>query len=106
MVSNYLDKFYSEIVKKIKDNKHILLIPRVQFENNDIISLSNKLEINNSLEVKKILLSYLMDRIGLSSDSYKSIPIINIIFSYGIREGEYTPTFSDHSATKDIKYHS
>ena len=45
-----------------------------------------------------------MDRIGLSSDAYKSIPITNIIFSYGIRDGEYTPTFS--LSTKDIKYHS
>jgi len=99
MLSNYL-----EIVKNIKNNQHILLIPRVQFNNNDIISLSNKVEINNSLEIKKTLLNYLMDRIGSSTDAYKSIPIINIIFSYGIREGKYTPTFS--TPKKDIEYHT
>ena len=36
-----------------------------------------------------------MDKIGLSNDAYKSIPISSIVFSYGIREGKITPIFTN-----------
>jgi len=47
-----------------------------------------------------------MDRIGLSNEAYKSIPISSIILSYGIRKGKITPTIGAGVAgqNKDIKY--
>jgi hypothetical protein len=33
-----------------------------------------------------------MERIGLSNDGYKDIPISSKIFSYGIRKGKIIPT--------------
>jgi hypothetical protein len=45
-----------------------------------------------------------MDRINLSNDAYKNVPIINIIFSYGIRDGKITPSLGHKK--KDIKFHT
>ena len=46
----------------------------------------------NKKSKEEDILNYLMDKIGLSYEAYKSIPISSIIFSYGIRKGQITPT--------------
>lgn len=104
IINSSLNKFYLEIVSKVKDNQHILFIPRVQLSNNQIISLSNKLEINNDKSIKDSLLSILMDKINLSNDTYKDIPLSKIIFSYSIREGVIIPKINIKK--ENIKTHT
>jgi hypothetical protein len=45
----------------------------------------------NKKSKEEDILNYLMDKISLSNEAYKSIPISSIIFSYGIRKGQITP---------------
>jgi hypothetical protein len=66
-------------------------------------SLSSKLEINSDIKVKDSLLTFLMDRINTNLEAYKDIPIVNIIFSYGIREGKITPFLGIKKP--DLKHH-
>ena len=99
-----------EIVNKIKDNEYILLKPRVILIDNQYISISNKIEINK--ESKNDLLNYLLDRIGLSNEAYKSIPISSIVFSNGIRKGKISPhsnggiILGNFNEVKNITYHT
>jgi hypothetical protein len=106
ILSLNLNKFFLEVVLKIKDNQHILLIPRLQLGAIDgqIISIAPKIEINNLKGIKDTLLTFLLDRVGLISDSYKNIPISKFIFSYGIREGKITPILAP--SLKTVKFHN
>lgn len=106
LISKYLDKFWKEEVVKIKDTQFIMFIPRAILIDNQYISLSNKVDINK--ESKGDLLSFLMDRIGVSNEAYMSIPISKLVFSYGIREGKIISQLGNTSPAsqlgKDIKY--
>ena len=46
LISKYLDKFWETVVINIKDDQHILFIPRLILIDNQFISLSSKIEIN------------------------------------------------------------
>jgi len=50
------------------------------------------------------LLEYLLDRIGILEDAYKNVPIINLVFSYGVREGKIISTLGN-KRNKNIKFH-
>jgi hypothetical protein len=100
ILREYINLFIKEVINEIKDDQHILFIPRVNLIDNQYITLSSKININKGC--KEDLLSFLIDKIGLSNDAYKSIPISSIVFSYGIRDGVITPEFI--RKTKNIKY--
>jgi hypothetical protein len=103
ILDKYINLFWKEVINEIKDDQYILIIPRLILIDNQYITISKSIKINK--DNKEDLLIYLMDRIGLSNEAYKSIPISNIIFSYGIRNGQITPTIGP-AQNKDgaIKY--
>jgi hypothetical protein len=103
ILEKYINLFWKEVINEIKDDQYILIIPRLILIDNQYITISKSIKINK--DNKEDLLIYLMDRIGLSNEVYKSIPISNIIFSYGIRNGLITPTIGP-AQNKDgaIKY--
>jgi hypothetical protein len=86
LINKYLTKFYLETVNLMKDNEHMLLIPRLILINNQYVSLSKLLKINKINKDETI--SYLLDLIDLCNEAYKNIPIKSIIFSYGVRKGK------------------
>jgi hypothetical protein len=45
-----------------------------------------------------------MNKFEFSNDAYKNIPIKNIVFFYGIREGNITPSIGNEIDEKEIKY--
>jgi hypothetical protein len=63
LLHKYLDKFYLNIVNKIKDNQHILFIPRLFLIDNQYISLS-KLILFNKENNKKDILDYLINNLN------------------------------------------
>lgn len=89
ILENYINLFWREIVSKISNNQHILLLIRVRFEDNQIRTLSELQAINPSS--KDNLLQFIKDRLHILNEAYQVIPVSSIIFSYGIREGEITP---------------
>ena len=92
-------------MSKVLDKEYVLLLIRVKFENNQIITLNNMQTINNDPLLKDNLITYIKDRLALSNESYKVTPIISIIFSYGIREGKYKLSLTPNpSINKGINY--
>ena len=69
--SRYLPKA-REILSEIKNDQHILFIPRVILIDNQYITISKLIKINK--KNKEDLLNNLIDSIGLSNEAYKTIP--------------------------------
>jgi len=101
VLGNYINLFWKDVMSQIKDNQHVLLLIRVKFENNQIATLSDMQTINKSS--KDYLLGFIKDKFNLSNETYKITPISSIIFSYGFREGKFTPSL-DLTKNKNIKY--
>ena len=74
----------------ISDKHHILLLPRLKFQDLDMRTLSNMQAINKSSFDD--LFEFLRNRLTLGNENYKILPISSIIFSYGIRDGKFKPT--------------
>lgn len=101
LIDKYVNLFWKDIMSSIKDMEHVYLLPKIIFEDKQVITLSNMQIINN--KVKDQLSLFLKDRLTISLETYKNIPVTSIIFSYGIRLGEITPTIGQREL-KNIKY--
>jgi hypothetical protein len=105
VLEKYINLFWKEIMSKVLDKEYVLLLIRVKFENNQIITLNNMQTINNDPSLKDNIITFFKDRLALSNESYKVTPIISIIFSYGIREGKYKLSLTPNpSINKGINY--
>jgi hypothetical protein len=111
-LEKYINLFWKDVIASIKDNQHVLLIIRIKFENNQILSLAphsakqsegatNMQTIN--LFSKDILLGFIKDKFHISNDNYKITPITSVIFSFGNREGVFKYSLNQ-SSNKNIKY--
>jgi DNA polymerase type B, organellar and viral len=94
----YLNKFWSEVMNKLDDNKHIIFLCRLQWDNGEFATLGNLQRLNK--EDKDYIYDYLLNMISIKSDAYTSNPMMSITISYGIREG--LAPFKDIKT--DIKY--
>ncbi len=84
ILSLYINNFWKEIMESINDNQHVMLMFRVKFTNNQIVSISTLKKVNKTS--KDLYLNYLLDKLSLSNESYNVEPVSSIIFSYGIRK--------------------
>ena len=84
--------FWFETSRKFKSDNFMQLILKIQFENENIVSLTNLVKVNK--ESKEGLLEYLIERFSLADESYKSLPITGIIFTYSFKKGKIKGTFS------------
>src|SRR6266568_3780081 len=75
IVERYINLFWKDVMSTLKDDKYI----------------------------NYLLLSFIINILIFINESYKTIPINSIIFSYGIRDGIITSSLIKES--KDIKYH-
>jgi hypothetical protein len=99
LLSSNLNKFWKEIMIKLTENQHVLLIFRVRFDNNQVKTISTLKMINKTS--KEELLEYLFDRLNLSNEAYSVTPLTSNIFSSSIREGNIKPDFVTEN--KEIK---
>jgi len=102
IIDKYINLFWKDVMSSIEKNQHVLLLIRVKFEDNQIITLSNLQNINNSSSDNLSL--FIKDRLQILSEAYKVNPISSIIFSYGIRDGEHTTTLNRTPQGKNINY--
>jgi hypothetical protein len=93
-------------MNKISDNKHVLLLIKIKFEENQIRTLNDLQTINTNS--KGELLQFFKDKLQILNEAYKVIPISSLIFSYGIRDGEISPKINNPALTQktpsNIKY--
>jgi DNA polymerase type B, organellar and viral len=86
----YIENFWSEIFKSIKDTKHLLILCKVQFSENEMgyRTIGHLRKVN--FEDKSLYLDYLLQNLSILNDSYVVQPISKITFSYVIKDGSCT----------------
>jgi len=87
LLVNYISQFWTDIFSQFKDNKHLLLMCKVKFSNEDMgyRTLGNLRKVN--FNDKELFIDYLSQRLAYLNDSYLAHPISKITFSYLIKEG-------------------
>jgi hypothetical protein len=88
-ITKHTNDFWSEKIEKISNDKHILIQFKIKFENGEFATLGQLQRIN--VDEKDYLINYLVNIISIKSNSYTSTPIVEIFFSYGIRDGRIEP---------------
>ena len=90
LLVTYINNFWGDILNNIKDTSHLMLMCKVQFsdETTGYRTLGHLRKVN--FEDKDLFIDYLTQRLSILSDSYMTLPISNIIFSYIIKEGKCT----------------
>jgi hypothetical protein len=81
-------------MNKLDDNKHIIFLCRLQWDNGELATLGNIQRLNK--DDKDYIFNYLLNMISIKSDAYTSNPMMSLTFSYGIRDGL--------ASIKEIKY--
>jgi len=87
ILGNIINNFWNDVFINIKDTSHLMLMCKVQFTESEMgyktLGLLRKVNYTD----KELFLEYLSQRLSVVSDSYTTIPIINITSSYIIKEG-------------------
>jgi len=89
VLSSYVNNFWSDVFSQITDhsNKHLLLMCKVEFDNPSLgqRSLANLRKVNFS--DKDLFIDYLIQRLGILTESYTTQSIKNLTFTYVIKNG-------------------
>jgi len=80
LIESIINKFYNEIVNKIKDDQHIKFIFRVKFNTGTIATITNLQNINKNL--KDDIIQYIIERVGISTDAYINTKYTNNLYYY------------------------
>jgi hypothetical protein len=93
VLSTFISKFWDNVFKSIIKNnsKHLMILVKVQYsEDLGYRTLGHLRNVN--FEDKEQFIEYLVDRLNYLNDSYTSLSINNIIFTYIIKDGLATET--------------
>ena len=87
LLKTNLNQFWKEIVStNVSENQHILFLFRLQWTDNQIVTIGNLQRLNNN--DKDYIFNYILEEIKDKGEYYLETSIISIIFSYGIRDGK------------------
>lgn len=91
VISKHVSEFWKDQIETLPDikNNHIIILFRVKSEDGLFLTLGQLQRINPN--EMAYLIDYLTNILTLKSNSYTSIPIMEIIFSFGIRKGNVEP---------------
>jgi hypothetical protein len=84
LIRDQINTFFQEIDK---DNKHILILFRVQYNNEEYATIGTLQRLNFTEISINNYIDYITNILVYKEDHYKTEAIKNIIFSYSIREG-------------------
>ena len=87
LIINQINIFFNNIDNKYKDNNHILILFRVQYNNNEIATIGTLQRFNFHKNFIDKYIDYIVSILIFKDDHYKTESIKKIIFSYGIKEG-------------------
>jgi len=100
LIQTNLNLFWMNIVEKhLQENQHIMLLFRLQWANNQIVTIGNLNKLN--IEDKEYILNKIIEEMENKSEYYLETSITSIIFSYGIRDGRAI----EKVINTDIQYH-
>ena len=107
----FISKFWEEIFSSIKDTKHLLILCKVQFANKEMgyRTIGHLRKVNYT--DKDLYIEYLNEYLSILNESYFVHPILNITFTYIIKEGicdekyrSYLTNIEDNST--ESRFHS
>jgi len=83
----FISKFWEEIFSSIKDTKHLLILCKVQFSDEEMgyRTLGSLRKVN--FDDKELFIDFLSQNLSILNESYLVHPILNITFTYIIKEG-------------------
>jgi hypothetical protein len=86
-LTQFISKFWNEIFSSManKDNIHLLLLVKVQFNTGDMRTLSDMRAVN--FIDQDLFTNFLIARLGILADNYKDTPFSEIIFTYVVKDG-------------------
>jgi len=85
LIKEMLQKFWNEIINNI-DDKMVILLFRIQFEDKSFRTIGNLQKIDKSQFI--VLYKLYINLLSILSNDYKTLPIINIVFTYKIIDSE------------------
>jgi hypothetical protein len=91
VVASYIQFFwndvFSQIIKSNSNGKHLMVLVKVKFSDPALgyrtLAHLRSINFNN----RELFLNYIVQRLGVLTDSYTILPISHISFSYIIKEG-------------------
>jgi DNA polymerase type B, organellar and viral len=109
VLSTYISLFWNDIYSKLDvSNKHLMLLLKIQYSEEDLgyKTLGHLRRVN--FEDKSAFINYITERIGILHDSYTTLSVSELHFTYIIKEGlassEDLRMLSDHNV-KEVKWH-
>jgi hypothetical protein len=93
IISKYINQFWSEVYKgKLLNEKHLMLMCKVEFSETELgyRTLGHLRRVN--FEDKNEFIDYIVERLSILNDSYTTLSISKIIFTYIIQEGQASNT--------------
>ena len=105
-IQKYWNEVYSQILKS-NDQKHLMILVKVHFSDNEMgyRTLGHLRRVN--FNDKDLFIDYLSERLSILNDSYTTLSVQSITFSYIIREGIATGTASllENNSDKCLSHH-
>jgi hypothetical protein len=100
ILTSYVSKFWHDVYSPIKDNHHLMLICRLEYSDKELgyKTLGPLRRVNYS--DKALFIEYLTERLGIIVDSYTSLAISHITFSYIVKKG--ISTDQDRKLLQDL----
>ena len=107
----FISKFWEEIFSSIKDTSHLLILCKVQFADKEMgyRTVGHLRKVNYT--DKDLYIEYLNEYLSILNESYFVHPILNITFTYIIKEGicdekykSYLTNIDDNSSVS--RFHS
>lgn len=86
-ISFFINKLWEDVVNNIDEsNQHISIMFKVKYDNNNIASIGYMQRLNK--EDKDYYIERIIDLLSLKMQGYINTPILAIIFTYSIRNGQ------------------
>lgn len=86
LISESINTFWNSDVKDVNSNQHIIILFRIKTCDGVILTLGHLQKL--STDDKDYFIEYVQDILSMKSEDYNEFMIDEIIFSYGVREGE------------------
>jgi hypothetical protein len=109
VVSSYIQFFWKDTFSLLKNKgKYLMVLVKVKYADPMLgySTLGHLRSVNFS--DKELFINYLVQRLGVLTDSYTIIPVSQITFSYLIREGEAKSTdqfLLNNISDKELTFH-
>jgi hypothetical protein len=110
VVSTFVQRFWNDVYSPINktglaggQEKHLMILVKVQFTDSSegYRTLGHLRKVN--FEDKNQFIDYIVERLSILNDSYRTLSVSSIIFSYIVREGAASGTRTLLLNTDDVK---